>query len=114
MTTDGSAEQLANVSTNLTALADARARVRIDATERDTDTVGFVLGQYRTQAGLAERELADWLGIEPDDLVRLAVDRRPAAARADLTYDRAQIRALAIAYGAHPDRLLVTFEQGDS
>jgi len=41
------AEQLANVSTDLTALADARARVRIDAAERDTDTVGSVLSRYR-------------------------------------------------------------------
>ena len=66
-----SAEQLANVSADLTALADARARVRIDAAERDTDTVGFVLGRYRAQAGLTERELAD---LARD---RLAGARRP-------------------------------------
>jgi len=74
-----SAGQLANVSTDLTALADARARVRIDTAEHDTDTVGFLLGQYRTQAGLTEGELA---GLER---VVFLSERRPAIDRSAVT-----------------------------
>ena len=74
------AEQLANVSTDLTALADARARVRIDAAEHDTDTVGFVLGRYRARAGLTEQELADLARDRPAD-ARRPGGRGPATSR---------------------------------
>jgi hypothetical protein len=107
------AEQLTNVSTNLTALADARARVRIDATERDTDTVGFVLGQYRTQAGLAERELADWLGIDLPALADLAEEIRPEKRQLLAGYSEIGLDQLAEVYGADLARLLEAFEQSD-
>ena len=67
-----SAEQLANVSADLTTLADAQACVRIDAAERSTETVGSVLGRYRALTGLTERQLAEWLGIV-DLLERLGI-----------------------------------------
>jgi len=108
-----STEPLANISADLTTLADARARVRIDATEGDTDTVGFVLGQYRTQAGLAERELADWLGINLPVLADLAEEIRPEKRQLLAGYSEIGLDQLADVYGADRERLLEAFERGD-
>jgi hypothetical protein len=113
MTADDSTDQLHNVSTDLTALADARARVRIDATEGDTDTVGFVLSQYRTHAGLTERELADWLRIDLPVLADLAEEIRPEKRRLLAGYSEIGLDQLAEVYGADRARLLEAFEQGD-
>jgi hypothetical protein len=113
MTADDRADQLVNVSTDLTALADARARVHIDATEGDTDTVGFVLGQYRTQAGLTERELADWLGIDLPVLAELAEEIRPEKRRLLAGYSEIGLDQLAEVYGADRARLLEAFDRSD-
>ena len=101
-------DQLANVSTDLTALTDARARVRIDAAERDAATVGCVLAQYRAQASLTEQALADWLGIDLPVLADLAEEIRPPLDGQDLGLDQ-----LAEVYGADRTRLLEAFDQGD-
>ena len=106
-------DELANVSTDLTALADARARVRIDAAERDTDTVGYVLGRYRARAGLTERELADWLGIDPTVLADLAEEPRPMAADPDgAILQEMGLEQFAEIYGADRARLLEAFNRG--
>jgi hypothetical protein len=102
-----STEQLTNVSTDLTALADARARVRIDAAERDPDTVGGVLAQYRAQAGLTEQDLATWLGIDLPVLADLTEEIRPPLDGQDLGLDQ-----LAEVYGADRARLLEVFDRG--
>jgi hypothetical protein len=102
------AEPLANVSADLTAVADARARVRIDAAERSPDTVGSVLGRYRTQAGLTEQELANRLGINLPVLADLAEEIRPPLAGQDLGLDQ-----LAELYGVDRERLLEAFKQGE-
>lgn len=108
------AEPLANVSTDLTALADARARVRIDAAERDTNTVGSVLGRYRAQAGVTERELANWLGIGLPVLAELTEELRPLVVGADGTIlQEMGLEQLAELYGVNPARLIEAFEQGD-
>jgi hypothetical protein len=107
-----SAEQLTNVSTDLTALADAKARVRIDTTERDTDTVGFVLGQYRSRAGLTERELAAWLGIDLPVLADLAEEIRPEKRRILAGYSEIGLDQLAEVYGADRAQLLEAFDRG--
>src|SRR4051812_45557037 len=108
------ADQLANVSTDLTALADAKARVRIDAAERDLDTVGFVLGRYRAQAGLTERELADWLGIDLATLAELAEEPQPLLIGQDgAILQEMGLEQIAELYGADRVRLLEVFNQGD-
>jgi hypothetical protein len=99
-------DQHANVSADLTAVADARARVRLDAAERDADTVGYVLARYRAQAGLTEQELATWLGIDLPVLADLAEEIRPGTDGQDLGFDQ-----LAEVYGADRARLLEVFEQ---
>ena len=108
-----SAEQLANVSADLTALADARARVRIDAAEHDTDTIGFVLGRYRTHVGLTERELAGCLGIDLPVLADLAEEIQPLVIGPDGVAQEMGLDQLAEAYGADRERLLEAFERGD-
>jgi hypothetical protein len=106
-----SAEQLANVSTALTALADAKARVRIDAAERDTNTVGFVLGQYRAHAGLTEQELTNWLGIDLATLAELAEEPQPMLIGPDgAILQEMGLDQLAEVYGADRERLLEVFE----
>jgi hypothetical protein len=108
------ADQLVNVSTDLTALADARARVRIDAAERDTDTVGSTLGRYRAQAGLTERELANWLGIGLPVLADLAEELQPMTVSPDGTIlQEMGLEQLAEVYGADRERLLEVFERDD-
>ena len=107
------AEPLANVSTDLTALADAKARVRIDAAERDTDTVGYVLGRYRAQAGLTERELAAWLGIDLPVLADLAEEIRPEKRRLLAGHAEMGLEQLAELYGADRARLSEAFDRGD-
>ena len=92
--------KLTNVSTDLTALANARARVRIDAAEHDTDTVGFTLGRYRTQAGLTEQELADWLGIDLPVLADLAEEVRPEKRQLLTGHPEIGLDQLAELYGA--------------
>jgi hypothetical protein len=107
-------DQLANVSTNLTTLADAKARVRIDAAERDPDTVGFALGQYRAQAGLTERELADWLGIDLATLAELAEEPQPMLADPNSAIlQEIGLEQIAELYGADRARLLEAFDRGD-
>jgi hypothetical protein len=93
--------------------ADARARVRIDAAERDTDTVGFMVGQYRAQTGLTERALADWLGIDLPVLADLAEEIRPEKRRLLAGYSEIGLDQLAEMYGADRERLLEAFDRGD-
>ena len=104
---------LTPVSTALTALADAKARVRIDAAERAADTVGYVLGQYRSHAGMTERELADWLGINLAVLADLAEEVRPEKRRRLTGYSGTDLDQLAELYGVDPARLLEAFDRGD-
>ena len=73
-------DDLANVSTNLTALANARARVQIDAAATDADTVGWVLAAHRAGAGVTVEALADWLGLDLPSLADLAQELRPGSA----------------------------------
>jgi hypothetical protein len=75
--------------------------------------VGWVLTAFRSQRGWSVEALADWLGIAPEDYARLAILRRPAAVRGDLTYDREAIKAMADLVGAHPERLYEAFDRGD-
>ena len=105
---------LANVSTDLTTLADARARVRIDAAERDPDTVGSVLGRYRARGGLTERELAAWLGIDLPVLADLAEELRPMLAGPDgAVLQELGLDQLAELYGADRERLYEAFNRDD-
>ena len=108
-----SVDQLANVSTDLTALTDARARVRIDAAERNPNTVGYMLGRYRTQAGLTERELADRLEIDLPVLADLVEEIRPEKRRLLTGYPGIGLDQRAELYGADRVRLLEAFEQGE-
>jgi hypothetical protein len=110
---DDSAEQLTNVSTDLTALADAKARVRIDAAEHDTDTVDFVLGLYRAQAGLTEQGLAEWLGVNLPVLADLAEEVRPEKRQLLAGHSEMGLAQLAELYGVDRARLLDAFEQDD-
>ncbi len=109
----GSAEPLANVSADLTALADTRARVRIDAAERLPDTVGSVLGRYRGRAGLTEQELADRLRIDLPVLADLAEEVRPERRRLLAGHAEISLDQPAELFVVNPARLLAAFEQGD-
>jgi hypothetical protein len=60
-----------------TQAAERQAALR-DA-ERDCDRVGYMLAAFHERRGWSREQLADWLGIVPDELVRLAVEIRPAA-----------------------------------
>jgi hypothetical protein len=111
--TDEEREQLANVSADLTALPDARVRVRIDAAERDPNTVGAVLAQHRARAGLTERELADWLEVDLATLAELAEEPQPMVTGPDgAILQEMGLEQLAEVYGAHRERLFAAFEQG--
>jgi hypothetical protein len=109
MTGPAADEGPANVSATLTALADAKARVRIDAAERDPDTVGHLLGSYRARAGMTEQELADRLGISLPLLADLAEEPRPGIGCQEISLDQ-----LADLYQADGNRLLEAFERDDS
>jgi len=98
-------DDLANVTTNLTSLANAKARVRIDATSGDADTLGSVLAIYRKQAGLNEQGLADWLGLDLPSIADLAEELRPGVGGQEMGLDQ-----LAELYGADRARLLEVFE----
>ena len=98
---------LANVSPNLTALEDARARVRIDGAERDRNTVGYRLGAYRRREGLTEQELADRLGIDLPSLAALSEERQPGTDDQEMGLDQ-----LADLYNADRLLLLEAFERG--
>src|SRR5688572_14278086 len=94
-------DDLANVTPHLTALANAKARVRIDAASRDADMVGSVLATHRKQAGLTEQGLADWLGLDLPSLADLAEELRPGISGQEMGLDK-----LAELYGAVRERLL--------
>jgi hypothetical protein len=106
-------DDLANVSTDLSTLRDARARVRIDAAARNADTVGSMLHRYRVRAGLTEHELATWLGIDVPILADLAEEIRPEQRYALAGHAEMGLDQLAEVYGADRARLLEAFEQGD-
>jgi hypothetical protein len=92
----------------------AAVRLRaVDDAEQDDDLTGCVLVSFRMQHGWSRDQLADWLGISPDDYARLAIERRPLAVTSTLVYDRATITALAERVGAHPERLYEAFDRGD-
>jgi transcriptional regulator with XRE-family HTH domain len=107
MTDPAADEDPANGSTTLTALADAKARVRIDAAERDPDTVGHLLAAYRTREGLTEQELAARLGISLLSLAGLAEELRPGVGVKEMG-----LEALADLYQANHARLLEAFDLG--
>jgi hypothetical protein len=96
-----------NVSASLTALDDARARVRIDAAEHDHDTVGHLLATYRKREGLTEQALAARLGIGLLSLAGLAEELRPGVDGQDMGLEQ-----LADLYQADGGRLLEAFERG--
>jgi hypothetical protein len=112
MTQHDPAEPIANVSTSLSTLANAKARVRIDKAERNADTVGFVLLAYRAQAGLTEQELADWLGISLPVLAALAEEIRPEQRLPMPGQQEMGLDQLAELYGADRDRLLEAYREG--
>lgn len=101
-------DDLANVSSNLTTLANARARVRIDAAATASDTVGSALAAYRTRAGVTVEALADWLGLDLPSLADLAQELRPGIGGQEMGIDQ-----FAELYGADRVRLLEVFDQGD-
>lgn len=109
MTDQHDAESLANLSADLTAIIDARAQVRIDAAERDPNTVGFALGRYRVRAGLTEQELADWLGITLPILADLAIEMQPLVGGQAMGVEQ-----IAEVYGADRERLKEGFERGEA
>jgi hypothetical protein len=88
-------------------------RQSVEAAECDHALAGYVLGAFRRQRGWSREQLADWLGISPDDYARLATLRRPLAVRGDLTYDREAVTVLADTVGAHSERLYEAFDRGD-
>ena len=64
--------------------------------------------------GWSRELLADWLGIAPDELVRLAVEIRPAAVNGVTPlYEPELIDALADRHGAHRECLYEAFDRGD-
>jgi len=96
---------LANVSTHLTALADAKARVQLDATTQDADTVGSVLAAYRSQTDLTWQQLADWLEIDLPSLADLAGELQPGLGGQEMGIDQ-----MAELYGTDRLLLLKAFE----
>jgi hypothetical protein len=88
-------------------------RQSVEASEGDHNLAGYVLGAFRRQRLWSREQLADWLGISPEDYARLATLRRPLAVRGDLAYDREAITVLAESVGAHPERLYEAFDRGD-
>jgi hypothetical protein len=82
--------------------------------EQDSDRVGYVLATFRTQRGWSREQLADWLGIEPDELVRLAAKVRPAAVSSiTMLFDPEPIDELADRHGTHRERLYEAFDRDD-
>ena len=108
MTGTAQDDNAANVSANLTALDDARVRVRIDAAERDSDSVGSVLAAYRVRYGLTEQDLASRLGIGLLSLAGLAEELRPGTEGQDMGLEQ-----IADLYQADGGRLLEAFEQAE-
>ena len=77
--------------------------------EQDSDRIGFVLAAFRSQRGWSREQLADWLGITPDDFARLATEIRPRAVQ----YVPEPINEVADRHGAHRERLYEVFVRGD-
>lgn len=70
-----------------------------------------VLAAYRATHQLDDASLADLLGCAPDDLVRLALCRRPAPESARFS---AEVDHLARRFGLHGDRLAAIIRQVDA
>jgi hypothetical protein len=82
--------------------------------EQDESRVGYVLAAFRARRGWSREQLADWLGIRPDDLIHLVVEIRPAAVSSiTMLYDPEPINELADRHGVHRERLYEVFDQGD-
>ena len=86
---------------------DAHQRQRAMSAERDPDTIASALATFRKRRGFERSSLAAWLGMSPDQLVALALERRP-----DPTTPKSgvSIDGLADRYGAHPGRLAEAIE----
>lgn len=70
-----------------------------------------VLAAYRTAHQFDDARLADMLGCTPDDLIRLALCRRPAPESARFS---AEIDHLARRFGLRGDRLAAMIRQVDA
>jgi len=86
---------------------DPHQRQRAMSAERDPDTVTFALATFRKRRGFERSSLAAWLGMAPDQLIALALERRPGPTDPDSV---ASIAGLADRYGADPGRLAEAIE----
>ena len=86
---------------------DAHQRQRAMLAERDPDTMAYALATFRKRRGFERSSLAAWLGMSPDQLVVLALERRPDPT---VPESGASIAELADLYGANPGRLAEAIE----
>lgn len=86
---------------------DSHQRQRAMSAERDPDTVAFGLATFRKRRGFERSSLAAWLGMSPDQLIALALERRPGPTDPDSV---ASIAGLADRSGADPGRLAEAIE----
>lgn len=87
--------------------ADQQRRQDAMVAERNPATVAFALAAFRKRRGFERSSLAAWLGISPDQLVELTLERRPDPSAAEYA---TVVTGIAVRYDANPARLADALE----
>ena len=80
---------------------DGRQRQNAVLAERDPGSVASALAAFRKRRGFERSSLAAWMGLSPDRLVALTLERRPDPTGPDY---EAAVAVMAERYGADPAR----------